>query len=167
MVSSRWQKQNIYFRYVVLATSVAISLLLSMLFLSFGLKEISPLFVALFIIAEVTLAFTLKNRYANSMVRVLKLDYEKIERDFRMVFKDKHIRFYRKFEEDSYCYEFPGHSLSMTVQPYWVPGNETALQSATKLTLQMLNAKNAAFAEMLAESIDDMANQRDNNWNNT
>ena len=73
-----------------------------------------------------------------------------------MVFKDKHIHFRRKTEEDAYCYEFPGRSLSMIVQPYWLSGDKNPV---TKVTLYELTAKNEAFAEMLAESIDEMANK--------
>jgi hypothetical protein len=35
-------------------------------------------------------------------------------------------------------------------------------QPVTKVTLRVLNAKNKAFAEMLAESIDEIADQRAN-----
>ena len=110
---------------------------------------------------RIALALIFKNRYANSMVRILKFDYEEIERDFRIVFKKNNIRFYRKSEEDVYCYEFPGRSLSMTVQPYWL-SSDINLQPVTKVTLRVLNAKNKAFAEMLADSIDELADQRAN-----
>jgi hypothetical protein len=110
---------------------------------------------------RVSLAFILKNRFANSMVRILKFDYEELERDFRIVFKNKYIRFYRRSEEDAYRYEFPGHRLSMTVQPYWLFSDMNP-QPATLVTLRLLNAKNKAFAEMLADSIDEMADQRAN-----
>lgn len=52
---------------------------------------------------------------------------------------------------------FPGISLSMIVQPYWLSSDSE--QSATKVTLHVLNAKNEAFAEMLADSIDEMMDQ--------
>ncbi len=162
MGSSRWQKQNIYLREVVWGISAVISVLLFILLFSLGLgiETAGVLFIVVFIIMRVSLAFILKNRNPNSMVRILKFDYEEIERDFRIVFKNKNIRFYRKSEEDSYRYEFPGHSLSMTVQPYWLSSDSE--QPATKLTLRLLNAKNEAFAEMLADSIDEMADQRAN-----
>lgn len=165
MVSSYWQRQNTNIRNTVRLISVAISVLLSLLFLSLGLLDIaetSLIFLALFMITEVILAFTFKNRYANSMVRVLKFDLEEIERDFRMVFKNKHVRFYRKSEEGAYSYEFPGHSLIMTVQPHWVQRDPTS-EPVTKVTLHKLTAKNEEFAEMLANSIDEMANQLHNN----
>ncbi|KAA3662946.1 MAG: hypothetical protein DWQ04_12020 [Chloroflexi bacterium] len=121
------------------------------------------IFIAVFVIMRILLAFILKNRFANSMVRILKFNFEELERDFRIVFKNKNIRFYRKSEEEAYRYEFPGRRLSMNVQPYWL--SPDSKQSATKVTLRLLNAKNKEFAEMLADSIDEMVNQRASNAN--
>lgn len=162
MVSSRWQKQHIYFQPIVWAISAVLSLLLIILLLSlgYGIEMASVFFIVVFAITRISLAFILKNRFANSMVRILKFDYGEIERDFRTVFKNKYIRFYRKSEEDAYLYEFPGHSLNMTVQPYWLSLDMN--QPATKVTLHILNANNKEFAEMLADSIDEMADQRVN-----
>jgi len=159
MGSSRWQKQNIYLGKVVwLASAVASILLLTLLLsLGFRIEAAGAIFIVAFFILRVSLAFILKNRFANSMVRILKVEYEEIERDFRTVFKNKYIRFYRKSEEDAYRYEFPGHNLSMIVQPYWLADY---MQPATLVTLRELNAKNEAFAEMLAESINEMIDQR-------
>jgi len=164
MVSSRWQKQHIHFQRIVWAASAVISILLIILLLSLGLgiEVAGVFFLVVFAIMRISLAFIFKNRYANSMVRILKFDYEEIERDFRTVFKNKYIRFRRRSEEDSYCYEFPGRSLSMTVQPYWL-SSDMNQQPVTKVTLHELTAKNEEFAEMLAESIDEMVNQRANN----
>ena len=161
MVSSRWQKQHIHFQSIVWGVSAVISILLVilLLLLGFGIEVAGIFFIAIFVILRISLAFIFKNHFGNSMVRVLKFDYEEIERDFRMVFKDKNIRFYRKSEEDAYYYEFPGHSLVMISQPYWLSGD---MKPVTKVTLRILTAKNKAFAEMLAESIDDMVNQRAN-----
>jgi hypothetical protein len=50
----------------------------------------------------------------------------------------------------------------MTVQPHWVQRDPNS-QPVTKVTFYELSAKNEAFAEMLAEAIDEMANQRANN----
>ena len=50
----------------------------------------------------------------------------------------------------------------MIVQPYWL-SSDMDQQPATKVTLRILTAKNEEFAEMLAKSIDEMANQRANN----
>ena len=159
MGSSRWQKQNIYFQHIVWGASAILSILLFIILLLSGLRieTAGILFIIIFVTMRVLLAFILKNRFANSMVRILKFDYEEIERDFRIVFKDKNIRFQRKSEEDAYRYEFPGHRLSMTVQPYWVSFDRE--QPATKVTLKIMTAKNEAFAEMLADSIDEMAEQ--------
>ena len=162
MKSSRWQKQHIRFQSIVWAISAAISILLIILLLLLGFTiEMAGVFsIISFVILRVLLALILKNRYANSMVRILKFDYEELERDFRIVFKNQNISFKRHSEEDAYRYEFPWYRLSMTVQPYWLsPDRE---RSATKVTLYELTAKNKAFAEMLAASIDEMADQRVN-----
>ena len=162
MGSSHWQKQHIYFRSIVWATSAVISVLLIILLLSLGFEiEVAGVFfIVIFVIMRVSLAFILKNRFANSMVRILQFNYEELERDFRTVFKNKYIRFYRQLEEDAYHYEFPGHSLSMFVQPYWLSSDKP--QPATLVTLRILNAENKAFAKMLADSIDEMVAQRAN-----
>ena len=164
MVSSHWQKQHIHFEKIVWGVSAAISILLVMLLLALGvgIEVVGLTFILVFIIMRVLLAFLFKNRYGNSMVRILKFENEEIERDFRMVFKNKNVRFNRRAKVDeAYRYEFPGHGLSMTAQPYWLsPDNE---QPVTKVTLHELTTKNEAFAEMLAESIDEMANQRAKN----
>lgn len=161
MGASRWQKQNIHFWKIVWAASAVISILLLILLLALGLgmEMAGALFIVVFFIMRVSLAFILKNRFANSMVRILKFNYEELERDFRTMFKNKYVRFYRKSDDEAYCYEFPGHNLSMTVQPYWLSGD---LQPATLVTLRILSAKNEAFAEMLANSIDEMIAQQAN-----
>jgi hypothetical protein len=163
MVSSRWQKQNTELQKVVWVVSAAISFLLItlMLWLGFRIEMAGVFFILAFVIVRVLLAFIFKNRYANCMVRILKFDYEEIEWDFRMVFKKKHILYYRRLEQDAYRYEFPGHNLIMTVEPYWLSFDSE--QSVTKVTLHELTVKNKAFAEMLAASIDEMANQRATN----
>lgn len=163
MVSSRWQKQNLNFWKYVWGISAVITLLLVILLVSLGLIGMETggiLFLIVFMVMRLLLAFIFKNRYANSMVRVLKFDYEELERDFRIVFKNNNIRFNRKLEEESYHYEFPGHRLRMNVEPYWLSMDNQ--QAATFVTLRILTAKNEAFADMLAEAIDDMVAQRTN-----
>lgn len=163
MVSTRWQKQHLNFRRVVWGISAVISILLILLLLLLGFRvEVAGIwFLIVFMFFRVSLAFIFKNRYANSMVRILKFDLEEIERDLRMVFKEKGIRFHRDAEEETYTYEFPGRHLSMTAQPYWLSIDMNA-KPVTKLTLLVLNAKNKEFAEMLAGAIDEMAENRTN-----
>lgn len=162
MASSRWQNQHIHFQSIVWGISAVISILLVILLLLLGFRiEVAGVFfILIFAIMRILFAFILKNRFANSMVRVLKFDYEEIERDFRIVFKNKNISFKRISEEEAYRYEFPWHRLSMTVEPYWLSPDSG--KPVTKVTLFELTAKNEAFAEMLAKSIDEMADQRAN-----
>lgn len=103
METSRWQKQNIYLWEVVWGISAVIATLLLVLLvlLGLGIETAGIFFIVVFVIMRVLLAFILKNRYANSMVRILKFDYKKIEHDFRIVFKNKNINFYQKSEEDA------------------------------------------------------------------
>jgi hypothetical protein len=160
--SSHWQKQNIHFQRNIWGISAGISLLpiIILLVLGFGIEVAGVFFLITFVILRIALAFIFKNRYANSMVRVLKFDYEELERDFRIVFKNSNIRFNRKLEEEAYHYEFPGHRLIMNVEPYWLHMDNQ--QAATLVTLRVLTTENEAFADMLAEAIDDMVEQRAN-----
>lgn len=168
MVSSRWEKQNtsrfnIAF-WVLLVSIFAIGFPAALL----GLEGRSALAASIIgLMAGIVLAFVLLRRYANSMIRVLKFDYEDIERDFRLLFKDNNIPFNRKNEEEAFRYNFPGQNLSMTIQPYQllnlgVEDQKALILPATKITLGELNAENQAFAEKLAGLIDEMANLRAN-----
>ena len=163
MGASRWQKQHIYFQSIIWVASAVISLLLIIILVSLGfeIETAGVFFILVFVLLRVLLAFIFKNRFANSMVRILKMDYEEIERDFRMLFKNKSIRFYRKLGDDAYSYEFPGRNLNMTVQPHWL-SIDMNQRPATKVTLRLLNEKNKEFAEMLANSIDQMVDQQAN-----
>ena len=160
MASSLWQKQHIHFQKIIwgVAAAIAVVTILILSALGFSLEVSGVFFILVFVILRIVLAFIFNNRYANSMVRILNFGYEEIEREFRIVFKNNNIRFFRKSEEDTYRYEFPGRNLSMTVQPYWLSQDNE--QPATKLTLYELSPKNEEFAELLAGSIDEMANQR-------
>lgn len=160
MKSTRWQKQHIHFRSIVWGASAAVSVLLMiiLLLLGVGADIIGISFISVFLFMRVLLAFALKNRFANSMVRILKFDYEEVERDFRILFKNKNIRFHRKEKEDAFYYEFLGRKLSMTAEPFWVSADINQ-KPVTKLTLYELTGENSAFAEMLADTIDEMAEQ--------
>lgn len=156
---SRWQKQNKYFWEWVWGLSAAMALLVVALLmaLGYGVEVAGGGFLITFFALRIVLAFVFKNRFANVMVRVLKLNYEEIERDFRWIFKEKHVNFKQSTDEESYSYEFPWRKLNMTVQPHWVSPDK---KPVTRVTLHTLNAKNMEFAEMLAEAIDEMEQQR-------
>ena len=166
MVSSRWQKQNssrsnIAF-WVLLLSIMAIGFPAALFRLEGGTAVIASI---MGLVAGFVLAFALLKRQANSMVRVLKFNYKEIERFFRILFKDNHIHFHRKTEEDAYRYDFPGRNeLSMTIQPYMLlnlgfKDQDGSVLPATKITLSELSAENEAFAEKLAHLIDEMANK--------
>lgn len=160
MKPSRWQKRHIHFERIVWGASgvVACLLILVMLALGYSLETAGIFFILIFVAMRLALAFLFKNRYGNSMVRILKFDHEEIERDFRIVFKNHHISYKRTSKDEGYCYEFPWHRLSMTVEPYWLSYERD--KPVTKVTLRVINEKNSAFADMLAQSIDEMANER-------
>ncbi len=161
MASSRWKKQNSFIRNTGFAISIVVSALLVLLFVSLGFEKggIISLLVA---ILGFILTLILSNRKPKSMIRILSFDYEEIERDFRLLFKENYIRYIRKKEDDAYRYEFPGHSLSMTIQSYTVHNynyfvdRQLTKQPTTEVALGELNEKNKEFAEKLAESIDEM-----------
>ena len=167
MASSRWKKQNSFIRNVGFAITLVISGLLGLLFLSLGFEKGGIISLLVGFLGFI-LTLTLSKRKPKSMVRILRFDYEEIERDFRLLFKDNYIRYIRKKEDDAYRYEFPGHSLSMIIQPYTIHSynyfldRQLTRQPTIEVTLGELNAKNKEFAEMLAESIDEMADQRAN-----
>ncbi|MFK7805254.1 MAG: hypothetical protein AB8G95_26720 [Anaerolineae bacterium] len=163
MISAHWQKQHAHFGKIIWGVSLAISILVItlMLLLDFSIEVVGIFFILIFALLRISLAYIFKDRYGNTMVRVLKYDYEELERPFRMIFKDKNIRFYRNTEDDAYSYDFPGHSLTMTVQPHWVQLEQGAKPHA-KVTLHELSAKNEKFADMLSKAIDEIANQPSN-----
>lgn len=170
MVPSSWQKHNFYIRNVGIGITLGIALLLAFLTSLLGLGRLSVIIVGIVAIVGMTVSITMGNRYARSMVRILKFDYEEIERDFRILLKDNYIQFNRKTIEDVYRYDFPGHRLSMTVEHYQIlnTGKEeqkTWFLPATQVTLSELNSKNQAFAERLADLIDEMASQLANKRN--
>ena len=170
MVPSRWQKHDFYIRNVGMGITLGIALLLAFLTSLLGLGRPGILVVGIVAVVGMMVSITIGNRYARSMVRILKFEYEEIERDFRILFKDNHIQFHRKTEEDVYRYNFLGHRLSMTIEPYQIlnpveEGQTTWFLAATQVTLSELNTKNQAFAEKLADLIDEMAEQLANKRN--
>ena len=158
MSTSSWQKQHLHFQRYVWGASAVLSLILISILLALGysIEVAGTIFILVFVLLRVSLAFIFNNRYANSMVRVLKFDYEELERDFRIVFKNESIRFFRRSEEDAYLYEFPGYKLNMVAEPYWLPIDINP-KPVTKVTLKVVTAENREFAERLAAAIDEMA----------
>lgn len=159
-----------FIRNAGFAISIVISGLLGLLFVSLGFEKggvVSLLVASLGFI----LTLILSNRKPKTMVRILELDSEENERDFRILFKENYIQFVRKKEDDAYRYEFPGRGLSMTIQPYTIHNynyfidRQVMKQPTIEVTLGELNAKNKEFAESLAESIDEMANNLANSRN--
>ena len=142
--------------------TMGIAILLTFLTASLGLR-LSVLIVGIVVVVGMTVSIIIGNRYAKSMVRILRFEYEEIERDFRLLFKDNHIQFHQRTEEDGYRYDFRGHRLSMTIEDYQIPdsgeGQTTWFLPAPQVTLSELNPKNQAFAERLAGLIDEMAIQ--------
>ena len=164
MVSSRWDKQNSDRFNIAFWTLLVSIMVIGFPAWLFELKGWSALIASIVgFLGGVVLAFTLLKSQANSMVRVLKFSCQEVERDFRFLFKDNNIHFYRKTEEDAFRYYFPGHSnLGMTIQRYellnlGVKGQNKMILPATKITLGDLDEENKAFAEKLAGLIDEMA----------
>ena len=172
MISSRWHRQNGSFLYSGPAIIIAIYLLVGMLFNSFGLERnwLTLLISTLITIVATLLAFALMKLRAKSMTRALKMEKDAALFALRMMFKDKQIRYNQQLEDDISRFEFHGQSLTMTVQPYFlhnfVFGPKNNPQPATLVILNGLEAHNQSFADLLTESIDEMAKQQPNKWNN-
>lgn len=169
MVSTRWQKQNrskLSTALLILFVSIFAIGYPASLFNLDGIMAVVVSFVGA--LGGIALAFFLIKRNASSLVRVLRFDYEEIERDFRLLFKKNHIQYQRQEEDDGYRYDFPGHELSMTIRPYSLHNfnfnRQNNKQPATLVTLGKLNDKNEPFAGKLASLIDHMAKQQPDNW---
>ncbi len=80
MTISLWQRQHIYFQSIVWGVSAAISTLfiVVMLLLGFEAEVAGVFFILTFVALRVLLAVIFTGRFANSMVRILKADYEDI-----------------------------------------------------------------------------------------
>lgn len=144
--------------------TLGIALFLAFLNSLLGLGRPGILIVGIIVVVGITVSIAIGNRYAKSMVRILKFDYKEIERDFRLLFKENHIQYHRKTEEEVYRYNLLGHRLSLTLEQYQilntgVKGQKTWSLPATQVTLSELNTKNQAFAERLADLIDEMADR--------
>lgn len=157
METSRWQRQYIHLQPLVWGVSVVLATLLFAILMLVGWRaEVAGIsFLVVFLVLRVALAYLLNNRFANSMVRVLKFDPAEAERDFRFVLKDLFVRYYHKPDEEGYRYVIPGHQLTMAVHPYWLSYESD--KPVTKVTLQVVNTKNRAFAAKLAAAIDEMS----------
>ena len=113
MKSLRWVKQNTtiwYGRWVITAIVCSVT---RILLLSQGGTGL--LITILVLIAGLTLTGILRNRYANSMERILLFDYKEVESAVRVVFKDKNIRFSRNTEEELYIFKFSWFRGSLRV----------------------------------------------------
>lgn len=161
MHSSHWQKLNFHIREVGLSITVGLAILLALLTSMLRLVERSELIAVLVLVVGSAISIIVSDRYAKSKVRTLKYEYEEIERDFRFLFKAKHIPFNRRREECGYRYDFPGHGLNMTIEHYEVPDvHLQIMQSFTQVKLNEIDDENQAMADRLAMAIDEMVNQR-------
>lgn len=154
MRSLRWAKQNTTIWYGGWIITTIICSMIQILLLSLGgMGKLITIFV---LIAGLGLTAILRDRYANSMERVLLFDNKDVESAVRVVFKQKNIRFYRQTEEDSYIFKFSWPSLILTVKPDTFVDVHMNPQPATKVTLCNVNAKNQGLAEMLAKYLDEI-----------
>lgn len=168
MVTTRWQQQNFQTRNVGLALTGAVLVVVTTLLLSNGLAWMSQWLGNLVVIVGLLLTYRRMKLNAEMMTRILRNDYEEIERDFRVIFKENHIRYYRRVEEDSYYYEFPGRSLTMRVEPYIFHNllfvKQQNPQPAASIRLSDVTTKNVEFANFLADSIDERMAERRGAW---
>jgi len=168
MVSSRWQKQNIYFRNLGVTGTLTLSILGGFILSYFGEGKIGEILGGIILAVGIGVTFILMNRNPNKMLRVLRVDVESAEWNLRKLLRDNSIRFLRRVDDDVYHYELPGYKLSMIVKPYiWHNLNvdsQRNLQPATLLMLGDLNEKNQIFAEKLADMIDELDTRLPHVW---
>ena len=157
MRSLRWAKQNTTIWYSGWVITIIVCSVMRTLLLSLG--GMGLLITILVLIVGLTLTGILRNRYANSMERVLLFNYEEVESAVRVVFKDKNIRFSRNTEEELYIFKFSWPNLTLTIERHTFLDIHMAPQPATKVTLHGVNAKNQGISEMLAKYIDEVDNQ--------
>ncbi|MEM7032780.1 MAG: hypothetical protein AAF629_24735 [Chloroflexota bacterium] len=128
------------------------------------------LLISMLVVAGLTVTFALNNHYATSMVRVLQLDSEEAEWAIRLMFKDKNITFSQQADEEVYIFKFPSPGLTLTIAPYVLHNamfeRDMNPQPAAKVIFEGLNAKNRVLTKLLAEAINEVANQRADHWNN-
>lgn len=169
MVSSRWQKQNIYFRNLGVKATLAFSILVGFVLSYFGEGKIGEIFGGIILVVGIGVTFVLMNRNPNKMLRVLRVDVESAEWNLRKLLKDNSIRFFRRVVDDgNYQYELPGYNLTMIVKPYfWHNLNfdpQRNMQPATLLMLGDLNGENQIYAEKLAGMIDELDTRLPHVW---
>lgn len=157
MKSLRWAKQNTTIWYGGWVITAIVCSVTRTLLLSQGGTGL--LITILVLIAGLTLTGILRNRYANSMERILLFDYKEVESAVRVVFKDKNIRFSRNTEEELYIFKFSWPNLTLTIERHTFLDIQMAPQPATKVTLHGVSAKNKGLSEMLAKYIDEVDNQ--------
>ncbi len=163
MVSSKWQKQNsAWFNigYSILFVSIVVMGFPAILLGLEGTAAVAATIIGL--LAGFGLAYYLVKRKTNTMVRVIKLNTQNIERDIRLLLKEHNIQFNRKQEEEAYHYHILTHDLKLTLQPYDllnlnVTHRKNVMVPASKLTLGELDADNESYALKLADLIDGLA----------
>ena len=66
----------------------------------------------------------------------------------------------RSAGKNNISYDFPGHDLTMSLQPHTLPQSSAKAPHVTKVTIQTLTSTNKAFAETITQTIDEMIAQR-------
>jgi hypothetical protein len=150
MKSSRWQKRNKLILYSGLMITLSITGFLRFLSLP-NTQELGLMIFALII--GLTLTYSLKNRFPDTMVRRLRYDFEAAVESVQKVLRDKNIRFYRQDEEDTVRFKVLG--LTMTLIPYEVEKLTHIEPNAkyTLVTLEGVNRKNTGLTKMVTEAL--------------
>ncbi len=154
MKSLRWAKQNTTIWYGGWLITAIIGSVTQILLLSLG--RIGLLINLLVLIAGLTLTAILRNRYANSMERILLSNYKEVQSAIGVVFKNKNIRFYRQSEDQLYIFKFSWPALILIIEPHIFLGVHMNPQPATKLTLKGLNGQNQEISQILIKYIDEI-----------
>lgn len=162
MFFSRWQKRNESVQNYVWILAAIIAFAVTMRFQARGAEQMGAIAIVVYFVLRFLLGFALNAFLANSIVGLLKFDYQAIEQEFRLLFQRQSILFDYQAGKDAYRYLFPGHELTMTVEPHVLPVKSGKQKTVAKVTIQQLNDRNRAFADQLTAAIDEMAKQLKN-----
>lgn len=159
-ITTRWQKQQSFIQHFFLVLIFGGPLFL--LELSWPVWLTGAL-TAIIWVFGIRLAVILNNYFAKTMVRIFQFESDVAVGIVQRVLRDKYIRFNRREEANHITFELRQQALILTVEsfPLNLPIDDHIKETpATKVALQGLNSQNKAFAEMLSEAINEMANER-------
>ena len=162
MIPSTWKRQNTFitrWRMIIMALLVVLLSGYPIPLPGVAMQYSGLGIVIVGLLATVFITY-LNRRYANSLLRVLEMDFDDTEFAVRKILKDKHIRFQRQMEEEITHFELTGYDISMRVEPYTEHvlefSNAENPPPATSIIINGLNGKDRMLTESLMTAIDEI-----------